>query len=187
MPYICQWKPFSLIFSDSHSNGSNLLVHSNRIFQLVLHSGLWEWFLINYKPFTFIRSFYLLADTIHESKCMLIFKEELLLLVETIFLDLCIYSCEWKQLFRARLCFYSELLFLLFESITEIRRKPVLLNFFHFLTVKQFFQLVETDFLWNFVHSDEWKWIFCSVLLLRGNFVLMETIIQIKVKPFFLE
>ena len=92
------------------------MVHLNRIFQLILHSGLWEWFLINYKPFTFIQSLYLLADTIHESKCMLIFKEELLLLVETIFLDLCRYSCEWKQLFRARLCFYSELLFLLFES-----------------------------------------------------------------------
>ena len=126
------------------------MVHLNRIFQLILHSGLWEWFLINYKPFTFIRSFYLLADTIHESKCMLIFKEELLLLAETIFLDLCRYSCEWKQLFRARLCFYSELFFLLFESITEIRSKPVLLNFFHFLTVEAVFPASRNEFSMEF-------------------------------------
>ena len=67
--YFCQWKPFSLIFSDTDSNGSSLLVHLNRIFQLILHSGQWKRFLVNYKPFAFIQSFFLLVDTIFEIKC----------------------------------------------------------------------------------------------------------------------
>ena len=32
-------RPFSLIFSDTNSNGSSFLIHFNRIFQLILHSG----------------------------------------------------------------------------------------------------------------------------------------------------
>ena len=44
---------------------------------------------------------------------------------------------------------------------------------------------METDFLSNTIHSDEWKQIFFpSVFLFRVNFKLEETIIQIKVKPF---
>ena len=82
------------------------------------------------------------------------------------------------------MCFYSELFFLLLESITEI----IFLQFFQFVTVKVVFpasvngfsiecysfRRVETDF-------------FSSVFLFRANFVLAETIIQIKVKPFLIE
>ena len=74
----------NLIFSDSDLNGSSLLVHVKRVFQLMFHSGQWKWFLVNYKTFTFIQSFFLLVDTIHEVKCMPIFKEEH-------------YSCSMKQ------------------------------------------------------------------------------------------
>ena len=41
------------------------------------------------------------------------------------------------------------------------------------------------DSLSNAIHSNEWKWIFFpSVPLFRANFVLVETIIQIKAKPY---
>ena len=40
------------------------------------------------------------------------------------------------------------------------------------------------DFLSNAIYSNEWKRIFFpSVPLFRANFVLVETIIQIKAKP----
>ena len=52
------------------------MVHLNRIFQLILHSGYWKRILVNCKPFAFIRSFLLLVETIHEVKCRKIFKEE---------------------------------------------------------------------------------------------------------------
>ena len=52
-------------------------------------------------------------------------------------------------------------------------------------SMKQFFRLVETEFLSNAVHSYKWKWIFWfSVLLFTAHFMLVETIIQIKI--FFL-
>ena len=51
-----------------------------------------------------------------------------------------------------------------------------------------FFRLVETDFLLNDIHSDEWKRIFFpGVFLFRAHFVLVETIIQIKVNQFLVE
>ena len=37
--YYCWRKPFSLISSDTDSNGNSALVRLNRIFQLILHSG----------------------------------------------------------------------------------------------------------------------------------------------------
>ena len=74
--YFCKWKPFSVILPDTDSNGSSFLVHLNRIFQLILHSGYWKRILVNCKPFAFIRSFLLLVETIHEVKCRKIFKEE---------------------------------------------------------------------------------------------------------------
>ena len=59
--------------------------------------------MVNYKPFAFIQSFFLLVDTIHEFKCRPIFKEEQCSgsLKPTIFSDFCRYFCEWKQLFPA--------------------------------------------------------------------------------------
>ena len=45
-----QRKPFSLIFSDTDSNGSSLLVNLNGIFQLILHFGWWKrlfWIIAN--------------------------------------------------------------------------------------------------------------------------------------------
>ena len=74
--YFCQWKPFSLIFSDTDSNRSSLLVHLNRIFRLIPHSGQWKQFSINYKPSDFIQSFFLLVKTTNEIKYRPIFKEE---------------------------------------------------------------------------------------------------------------
>ena len=70
------WQPFSLIFLDTDSNGSSLLVHLSRIFQLIIHSGKWKQFLVNYKSFAFIQSFSRLVDTIHEIKCRPIFKKD---------------------------------------------------------------------------------------------------------------
>ena len=52
---------------------------------------------------------------------------------------------------------------------------------------KQFFRLVEMDFLSN---ASFWRVetdFLLSVRLLRANFELVEAIIQIKVKPFFIE
>ena len=67
---------FFKFFSDTDSNGSSLLVHLNRIFQLILHSGCRKRFLVNYKIFDFIQSFFLLVHTIREIKFGQIFKEE---------------------------------------------------------------------------------------------------------------
>ena len=41
----------------------------------------------------------MLVETIHEIKCRP--RRTVFLLAETIFLDFCRYSCEWKQLFPA--------------------------------------------------------------------------------------
>ena len=60
---------FFNFFSDTDSNGNSLLVHLNRTFQLILHSGQWKRFLVNYKPFAFTQSFFLQVDTIYEIKC----------------------------------------------------------------------------------------------------------------------
>ena len=52
---------------------------------------------------------------------------------------------------------------------------------------KQFFRLMETEFLSN---ASFWRMetdFLLNVRLFRANFVLVETIIQIKVKPFFIE
>ena len=90
------------------------------------------------------------VDTIHGIKCRPI----LFMLVETILLYFCRYSCEWKQLFMAngngifiksfittsvyglcvnfKLCAFIQSFFLLLESITGIRCKSVFFNFFSF-------------------------------------------------------
>ena len=50
----------------------------------------------------------------------------------------------------------------------------------------QFFRIVETDFeiaSFRWMETD----LLLSVLLFRANFVLVETIIQNKVEPFFIE
>ena len=52
---------------------------------------------------------------------------------------------------------------------------------------KQFFRLVETDFLSNAIYSDEWNIFFSGVLLLKANFELAETIIRINVNQFLIE
>ena len=65
-PYFCLWKPSSLIFSDTNSNGSSLLVHWNRIFPasgnevfikcFIATSVYGSW--VNFKPCAFIQSFF---------------------------------------------------------------------------------------------------------------------------------
>ena len=56
----------------------------------------------------------------------------------------------------------------------KIRCKPIFFDFFYSYQRKQFFRLVKADFL-------------LRLPLLRANVVLVEIIIQIKVKPFFIE
>ena len=115
--------------------------------------------MVNYKPFTFIQSFFLLAETILEFKCRPIFKEEhfscslkpffwifadilasgrtYFWLVETesssssrlVYTDFGLIS-NHVLLFRA--------FFLLLETITEIRCKPAFFEF-SVVTVKAVF------------------------------------------------
>ena len=180
--YFYQQKPFSLIFSDTDLNGSSLLVHLNRIFE-VLYSS----FCLITKPFAFIQSFFLLVDIIHEIKCRPIFQiKTLFFLVETSSLDSCRYSSEWRQVFPGQwkqsfhqilhpyqcirisgssqtVRFYSKPYFWLLDSITEIRCKPV---FFYFLigTVEViFFGYWKRLFVSNAIHSDESTQIFFLV------------------------
>ena len=126
-------------------------------------------------------------DTIHEIKCRPTFKQEhyscslkpfswifedirvsessLFQLVETefssnpssrlVYTDFGLISNR-MLLFRAFL--------LLLESIPEIRCKLVFFEFFSSQQWKQFLWLVETDFLSNAIHSDDWKRIFFLVL-----------------------
>ena len=86
-----------------------------------------------------------------------------------------------------KLCAFIWNFFLLVDAMLEIRCKPVFFNFFYSYQRKQFFWLVETDFLSNasfrLVETD----FLLSLLLLRPNVVLVKTIIQIKVRSFFIE
>ena len=78
-------------------------------------------------------------------------------------------------------CFYSELFFLLLESITEIRCKSV----FSIFSVSSSGSNFSSQ--WKRIYYDMWKRAFFSVLLFRVNVLLTETIIKIKVKPFLIE
>ena len=143
-PCFYQWIQFSLFFSGTDSNGMSLLVHLNRIFQLILYFGEWKRFLVNYKPFAFIQSFCLLVETIHEIKYRPIFKELYFCFLKPfswIFADtpasgssfFRLVETEFSSNHSSRLMytdfglisnraqFYSELFFLLLESITQIR------------------------------------------------------------------
>ena len=87
-----------------------------------------------------------------------------------------------------KLCAFIRSFFQLVDTMLEIRCKSIFFNFFLFLTAEAVFpasgnecflssasfRRVETDFL-------------LSPLLLRANIVLVETIIQIKVDPLFIE
>ena len=64
-----------------------VLVHLNSIFYLIVCSGQWKGFLVNYKTFAFIQSFFQLVNTIHEIICQPIFKEGQ-------------YSCSLKPFFK---------------------------------------------------------------------------------------
>ena len=79
-------KMFYFPFSESDSNGSSLLVYLNRIFQLILHSGQWKQCLVNYKPYAFIQSYFLIVDTINDIKYGSILNKEH-------------YSCSLKPFF----------------------------------------------------------------------------------------
>ena len=153
--YFCWWKLFSLNFSDTDSNGSSLVVHLNRIFQLILHSGWWKRFLVNYKPFAFIQIFFLPVATIHEIKCRPIFQEKLyscslkpfsLIFADIpasgssffpasgngVFIKSFIATSAYGYWVNFKLCpFIQRAFFLLLESITEIRSKT---PFFTFLS-----------------------------------------------------
>ena len=80
-----------------------------------------------------------------------------------------------------------EAFFLLVNTIVEIRCKPIFFDFFCSKKRKQFFRLVETDYLSN---ASLWRVetdFLVSVILFRAKFVLVETIIQKKVELFFIE
>ena len=133
---------FFKFFSDTDSNGSSLLVHLNRIFQLILHSGCRKRFLVNYKIFDFIQSFFLLVDTIREIKFGQIFKEEhyscSLKPFSWIFADISASGSNFFRLVETEFSsnpsswiVYTDFgltFFLLLESITEIRCKTVFFN-----------------------------------------------------------
>ena len=74
------------------------------------------------------------------------------------------------------------------DIILEIRCKPIFFDFFYSkYSIKIRLQLVETDFLSNAslrrVETD----FLLSVRLFRASFVLVVTIIQVKMNPFFIE
>ena len=73
------------------------------------------------------------------------------------------------------MCFYPELLFLPVESFIEITWKPIFFDFFSSLQWKQFFQLMETEFLSNGSLRPMETDFLSSVVLLRAIFVLVET------------
>ena len=82
-----------------------------------------------------------------------------------------------------KLCAFIRSFFLLVDAMLEIRCKPVFFNFsipnsgssFPVSGNRYFIEwFMETDFL-------------LSLLLLRPHVMLIETIIEIKVKPFFIE
>ena len=126
-------------------------------------------------------------DTILEIKCKPVFKEEdyscSLKSFSWIFADIPASASSFFRLvetefssnpFSRLVCMYFGLIsnlvllfgafFLLLESITEIRRKPVFFDLFSSEQWKQFFRLLETNFLSNAIYFDEWKRMFCLVL-----------------------
>ena len=72
------------------------------------------------------------------------------------------------------MCFYPELLFLPVESFIEITWKPIFFDFSS-LQWKQFFQLMETEFLSNGSLRPMETDFLSSVVLLRAISVLVET------------
>ena len=59
-------------------------------------------------------------------------------------------------------------------------------RFFQFVTVEAVFLASGKRFFYRLLHYGEWKRISCLVFFLfRANFVLVENIIRIKLKPFF--
>ena len=144
------------------------MVHWNPIFQLILNSGWWKRFLVNYKPFAFIQSFFLLVDTIHKIKWRPIFKEEQyscsLKPFSWIFANIpasgssffWLVEEEFSSYLSSRLVYMKFGLisnrvllfrgfFLLLESITEIRCNSFL-RFFQFLAVEAVFPVSGNGF-----------------------------------------
>ena len=85
-----------------------------------------------------------------------------------------------------KLCAFIQSFFLV-DTILQIKCEPIFFHFFNSYQRKQFFRLVETDFLLNASFRRLETDFLLSVCLFRPNFVLIETIIQIKVKAFFIE
>ena len=98
-----------------------------------------------------------------------------------------ILSCENGFSINYKLCAFIRSLFLLVSTILEIKQKAIFFHFFHSYQRKQFFRLVKTNFLSNALLWRVETDFLVSVCLFGANFVLVETIIQIKVKPFFIE
>ena len=138
--------------------------------------------MVNYKPFAFIQSFFLLVDTIHEIKCMPIFKEEhYSCSLKQFVLDFCRYSCKWKQLFS---CSGSGVFIKSFITTSVygfwVNFKPcAFIQSFFFccwkallkLGVNQFSSIfsVPNNFLMNAIHSKKWKQIFCLLFFYSGQ------------------
>ena len=98
-----------------------------------------------------------------------------------------ILSCGNGFSINYKLCVFIRSLFLLVNTILEIKRKAIFFHFFHSYQQKQFFWLLKTNFLSNALLWRVETDFLVSVCLFGANFVLVETIIQIKVKPFFIE
>ena len=96
-----------------------------------------------------------------------------------------------KVAFRfSEIAFFKESLILASGNgfpMLEIRCKPVFFDFFYSKQRKQFFRLVEIDFLSNASFRRVETDFQLSLFLLRPNVVLVETVIQIKMKPFFIQ
>ena len=131
-------------------------------------------------------------------------------LVETIFFDFCRYSCEWKQLFPANgneIFSKSFIKTSVYEFWVNFKQCAFIQSFFFCcwkallkLDLKQFSSVFSVPNSGNSFFAL-WKWIFyrmlfiptsgngffSSVFLFRANFVLVETIIQIKVNQFLIE
>ena len=163
--------------------------------------------MVNYKPFAFIQSFFLLVVSIHKIKCRSISKEKhyscslkpfswifadilasgssFFRLVEMDFFKSFIAASVYGFWVNFKPCVFIQGFFSAVGKYYRNQVQTSFLQFFQFLTVEAVFPASGNEFSIEFssfprVETD----FFSSVLLFRANFVLVKTIIQIKVKPF---
>ena len=166
--------------SDTDSNGSRLLVQLNCIFQLILHSSQWKQVLINYNLLLLFRAFFYQWTPLMKLNVGQFLKKTLFLLVETIFLDFCRYSCQLKQVIPSS---RSEVFIKFFTTTSEygfwVNFKPyAVIQSFSFCCWKALLKLGVNQFSLIFSvpnsessFSGQWKRIFYRMLFIptSGN------------------